>query len=342
MDRKSRLLGAANRSHHIVELGAGYSPVAPKSDGWTTHVVDHAPRSELQAKYAGSSGVDTGLIEDVDTIWQGGRLHDAIPAGLLGAVDLIIASHVLEHIPDLIGFFQSASRLVKAGGSLSIALPDRRYCFDCFRPWTTTGDLLDAHHRGMNRHSLRTAFDQTAYAAKMDGEIAWGPRPISQPMLMDPFEVAANTVNVFGGQQDRKYEDYHAWQFTPAGFRLIMLELTALGLCDWQVESLDGPENFEFFAVLRCGDIRRLDPTTLQARRRDLLLTQLLETREQINFMLGEPPPQQPALYEEILGRLTEQDARLREMSETIVWLRAVLSPVRRVWRTLRRRNSKH
>jgi hypothetical protein len=340
MDRITRLLGTATRSQCLLELGAGYNPVAPKSGGWKTHVVDHATRGELQKKYA-TGGVDTDLIEDVDTIWRGGSLHEAVPADLLNHVDLIIASHVLEHIPDLIGFFQSASQLVRFGGLLSVALPDRRYCFDCFRPWTTTGGLLEAHHQDMNRHSLRTAFDHVAYSATVDGQLAWAPRPVGEPVLMDPFAAAESTVNLFGGHSCGPYQDYHAWQFTPAGFRLIMLELLALGVCDWQVAALHGPENFEFFAVLRRSGTQQLDPATLQTQRQSLLLAQLAETREQINFIMGgaeAAPGHEREMYDELIAKLTEQDRRLREMSETLTWLRAVLSPVRRVWRTLRGR----
>ncbi|HYZ24442.1 MAG TPA: methyltransferase domain-containing protein, partial [Rhodopila sp.] len=131
MDRVLFLRGSSDVSSQILEIGAGYNPVAPKRGGWRTHVVDHASRDDLCVKYAAAPGVDIGLIEEVDTIWQGGPLQEAVPADLVGAVDTIIASHVLEHFPDLIGFFQSAERLARNAGLLSVAFPDRRYCFDC-------------------------------------------------------------------------------------------------------------------------------------------------------------------------------------------------------------------
>jgi SAM-dependent methyltransferase len=342
LDRITRLLGTTDRSQQILEIGPGYSPVAPKSAGWRTHVVDHTTRDRLRAKYAGA-GVDTNVIEDVDTIWHDGPLHEQVPAELLDRVDRIIASHVLEHIPDLIGFLQSASRLLRPGGSLAVALPDRRYCFDCFRPWTTTGGLLEAHHRGINRHGIRTAFDHLAYSAAVDGQIAWGPRPISEPFPLDRFEVAADTVRSFSDRDEGTYQDYHAWQFTPAGFHLVMLELAALGVFDWQVTSLHGPENFEFFAVLRRDGAEQLDPVDLQRQRQRLLLAQLMETREQIDFITAAAetaPARGSGLYDEVIAKLEEQDRRLREMAETLGWLRAVLAPCRHFWRTLRGKRS--
>lgn len=286
MDRIARLLGTTHRSHQIIEIGAGYCPVAPKSDGWRTHVVDHGSREDLQKKYCGAK-VDLDAIEDVDTVWGEGPLHDAVPLGLKGEVDTIIASHVLEHIPDLVGFLDSASRLVSRDGLLSLALPDRRYCFDCFKPWTTTGDLIDAHDRRLSRHSLKTAFNHMAYSAVVDGQLAWGPRPIKLPVFLDDFKVAADTVALFHGRLTGPYADYHAWQFTPAGFQLTMLELKALHLTDWYIEKLEGPENFEFFVSMRRCSAAGHDEPDLQTQRRHLLVRQLCEAREQIDFMLA-------------------------------------------------------
>lgn len=201
MNRFDRLLGTATRSQRILEIGAGYSPVAPKANGWNVHIVDHAPQEELQAKYA-AAGVDTAVIEPVDTVWRGGALHEVLPAGLLGRVDRIIASHVLEHIPDLIGFFASATRIIAPGGTLAIALPDRRYCFDCLKPWTTTGDLLEAHRSRATRHSLKTVFNQIAYSATIDSQLAWGPRPVVRPRLIDGFAAAAAAVAAFSDSND--------------------------------------------------------------------------------------------------------------------------------------------
>jgi SAM-dependent methyltransferase len=334
LNRTDRLLGDVSRTSQIVEIGAGYSPVAAKSAGWRTHVVDHASQAELRQKYA-TAQVDTGLIEAVDTIWRAGTLDEAVPTSLHGKVDRIIASHVLEHIPDLIGFLQAASRLVSPGGCLAIALPDRRYCFDCFRPWTTTGDLLGAHWRGAKTHDLRTAFDHSAYAATSGGQLAWGPQPVRTPDFMDSFDVAANVVSAFARDPDQPYTDYHAWQFTKSSFQLAILELRALGLCDWSVAGTYGPDTFEFFVELRRRPGVAVDRGTLQAVRRDLLLAQMMETREQIDFLLQDQVSR-PIPTTDVEQKLSEQAVLLAEMAETLRWVRALLTPVRTVWRRLR------
>lgn len=286
MDRKARLLSTSDRSSRIIEIGPSYSPVAAKADGWNTHVVDHADCAMLRAKYAGAA-VDLDAIEAVDSIWHDGKLDEAVPAALRGQFDTLIASHVIEHTPDLAGFLLAAQRLLAPGGSVALAIPDRRYCFDCFRPPSSTGDVLEAHAAKRTRHTRRTVWDQLAYATTMDGALAWHASATGKLALADSFAVAADANARFDDAATAPYADYHAWQFTPAGFALVILELGVLGITDWRIESLHGPEGFEFFAFLRRGAESFADPGALQARRMALLQQQ---SREPLSAAPGKPP----------------------------------------------------
>ena len=286
MDRKARILSTSDRSSRIIEIGPGYSPAAPKADGWQTHVVDHADRASLRAKYAGAD-VNLEMIEEVDTVWREGPLDAAVPAGLLGRFDTLIASHVIEHIPDPAGFLLAAQRLLGPGGSVVLAIPDRRHCFDCFRPPSSTGEVLQAHAARRTRHTRRTAWDQLAYAVKIDGALAWTGSAIGKPAFIDSFAAAVETNARFDDTATGPYTDYHAWQFTPAGFALVILELGLLGIADWRIESLHGPEGFEFFAFLRRGAETFADAGALQARRMALLLQQAQEQSDASAFVAG-------------------------------------------------------
>lgn len=291
-DRVAFLKGFNDKTKTILEIGAGYNPIAPKRDGWKTHVVDHAPRADLVAKYGQAKDVDVNLIEEVDTVWSSGPLHEAIPSALVGKVDIIIASHVLEHFPDLLGFLRSADHVVAEDGVITVAYPDRRYCFDCYRPWSTTGQVLQAHLSRDAVHPLHTAFDHHAYSALSDGRLAWGPAPYNPPQLIDPFAVAADILRTHFDVGSGEYKDYHAWQFSPAGFELVMLELRALGLMRWWIEKLEGPTNFEFFARLRHrADAPVLNVGAFQEKREELALRQLVEVKEQADFLLAAGTP---------------------------------------------------
>jgi len=289
MDRKARLLGNADRNSRILEIGPSYNPVAPKTAGWNTQIVDHAEREELRAKYA-EAGVALDAIETVDWLWRDCALHEALPEEWRNHFDRLIASHVIEHTTDFVGFLKSAEHLLRQDGTIALAVPDRRFCFDCFRPATTSGELLEAYAQRRTRHSLRTAWDQTAYAVSMDGKLGWDQFQTGTPVFLDAFSTAAAVLAQFSDDPAASYVDYHAWRFTPAGFRLAILELGQLGLIDWRVDETHGPDNFEFFVFLRRGATRFEDTRKLQAARLELLHLQWLETREQAHIALATEP----------------------------------------------------
>ncbi len=287
MNRSAWLLQGLAPVSRILEIGASYSPIAPKAAGWHTHVVDHAPQSELREKYA-AIGVDPAAIEPVDSVWRGGALHEAVPAELAGRFDVIIASHVIEHIPDLIGFLASAGRLLAPSGTIALAVPDQRYCFDFFKPLTTTGDVLEAHAAGRARHARRTAWNQLAYSVYMGGKGAWGQEPVHDLRFTDPFGGAAQAMAAFRDDEHAAYTDCHAWQFTPSRFRLVILELAQLALVDFRIDALEATWGAEFLCRLRRGAERIADEAALQASRMALLYQGLAEAREQIDYALGD------------------------------------------------------
>jgi hypothetical protein len=322
MRREKRLLNGANRSTRILEIGPGYNPIASKRAGWNTHVIDHASREELRRKYAGAP-VDLEAFEEVDTIWSDGPLHEAVAAELHGTFDLLIASHVIEHVPDFVGFLSSAAVLLKPDGVVSLAVPDRRYCFDYFKPPSSTGDVLEAYVSRRTRHSIRSLWNHTAYAITMNGSGAWGQHAVSEPRFIASFEDATAVQRTARNDPD-EYTDCHAWQFTPAAFRLVMLELAQLGLIDWRIANLTGPEGCEFLTILQRGAERVADPDELQRRRMALLRDQLTELREQVDFMAaGTIPAAGPSaaaapVVQRMVRRLRRFRKPLRLLSESM------------------------
>lgn len=108
LDRVQKLRRPIDKPAKILEVGPSFNPIAPKSEGWQSFVVDHATKEGLVEKYRPDPTVDTDKIEEVDFIWQQGYLHESIPDSQLGTFDACIESHVIEHIPDLIGFLHFA------------------------------------------------------------------------------------------------------------------------------------------------------------------------------------------------------------------------------------------
>jgi SAM-dependent methyltransferase len=282
-DRTGKILVEIDRDMRVLEIGPSYSPVAPKRDGWNTTTVDHASREQLAEKYR-DERVDVSLIEDVDFLWTEGPLDAAVPRELHGAFDACIASHVLEHLPDPIGLLESLERLLTADGLLSLALPDKRFCFDFFKPLTSVGELLDAHGRRATRHSLKTGFDMKAYSIRSAGEHAWAPRVVDDVTFYKPFEELKRDLQVLRETADGPYVDHHAWHFTPSSFELAILELSALEEVDFRIDRSFPTERYEFYVTLRRGRAP-VAPGDVDARRLELLHATLVEVREQTAYL---------------------------------------------------------
>jgi glycosyltransferase involved in cell wall biosynthesis/SAM-dependent methyltransferase len=301
MTRVERLTQAFTKDMRLIEIGASYNPLIPKKAGWQTTVVDHADQATLIAKYRDVPNVlADDVVEKVDYIWRDGPLIEAIPPALHGTFDGLIASHVGEHMPDLIGFFLAAAKLLKPSGILVLALPDKRLCFDFFQPLTTTGDLLDA--RGATRHSIGTLFDHAAYFAEKGTEGAWIRGGPQQPFrLTHPFEEARKTLKIDTGD----YVDAHTWRFTPASFQLLILELNKLGLIPWDIERLEPAEAVEFYVWMQQRAVR-LSDAEIATRRLELLRETVMETKEQVSQLDAPPPaPVLPVVTEPVVPTIS-------------------------------------
>lgn len=285
--RTELLLEGVAPDSRILEIGPSHAPLAPKRAGWRTKTVDHLPREALVAKYDGHPDVDTSRIEDVDFVWSGGQICDAVPRDQWGQFDALIASHVIEHVPDLIGFLNSAEKLLAPDGKVVLAVPDKRYCFDFFQPVSTTGQVLAAHAEKRSRHTPSLAYDYYAYTAADGNNIAFGHAPRENLRLVHTLEEAVHHFGTIA--TDPEYLDIHGWRFTPSSFELILLEIAILGLSDLRVERITPPSGFEFYVWLRSGgkaEAAATQPDVLTARRMLLLKRGLLELRQQIDCLV--------------------------------------------------------
>jgi SAM-dependent methyltransferase len=286
MSRTDKLLARVRKEHKILEVGPGYNPCVRRRDGWNCFSLDHATVDELKAKYANAPGIDVGSFQTVDFVWRDGPLESAVTTEHFGTFDVCIASHVIEHTPDLVAFFQSVSCLLKPQGILSLAVPDKRFCFDYFLPVSLTGDVLEAHAERRTRHSKKALYNSIAYNVLGDGADSWmqGSAP---PLSFVPDRDVHSAKHVYDDHResaDAPYVDAHAWYFIPASFRLICLELFFLREIDFVEVEFFGATGCEFHVRLQKGS-----PTgdgLLPERRIKLLKEMLIELREQTELLV--------------------------------------------------------
>ena len=271
----------------VIELGPSHSPLAPKVEGWDVWIVDHAPRAELVEKYRVHADLDVSRIEHVDVIWREGPLDLAFPSDQLGTFDACIASHVIEHIPDPIGLCKSLERLLKPNGIFSLAVPDKRFCFDFFKSLSNAADLLEASGQAAVRHSRKNRFEDAAYSVLSRDEICWGTRPVDELRFFSSLAQAGAIFETASVDPQDQYVDCHAWRFTPSSFELTVLELAALGEIDFMVHQAFPTEGCEFFVTLQRGQDPRCSLPNLDAARMSLLRSTMVELAEQTEWLLA-------------------------------------------------------
>lgn len=266
MNRDERLCEHLNLDGVGLEIGPSYNPVLSKRTTPGVRSVDHAPREALVEKYT-AYGLDPSLvdrIEPVDFVWTGGSLLDAVPDH--GSYDYIVASHFIEHSVNLVLLLADCQRLLKPDGVLALAVPDKRFTFDRFKPLTSLGDVVDGAHQAARFHPAGALVDHSAYAVTKGGQVAWhdgspGVLALQQEDLSDvPAALDA-------GLAQAEYVDIHRWIFTPQSFVLLMGDLRELGHHDLEVIDLEVTGGHEFLVWMR----RAVGPMPVRDRLASLL-----------------------------------------------------------------------
>ena len=283
--KEDKSLCLITRDMKILEIGPSFNPITPRSGGWNSFCLDHATQQELQAKYSGQQPIER--IEPVDYVWTAGSIESVVPEAQHGTFDAVIASHVLEHIPDPIGFLQSVATLLKEDGLLSLIIPDKRWMFDFFKSLSTTSDFLAAHSQLRTRHTNKTAFDNLAYNVSEAGQIAWGPKLLSEFHFFgnDPLRNAKAAFDNTLEQPDTPYVDFHATVYTPSSFAQIVLELGQLGVLPFEVECRFPTSGCEFYVTLRKRQPETLHLEDLKIQRLALMKQTLEELAQQARWL---------------------------------------------------------
>jgi hypothetical protein len=168
-------------------------------------------------------------------------------------VDYVLAVHVIEHVPDVIGWLLDLHGVLRQDGIVSLVVPDRRFTFDILQPVSTVGQMLDAYLEKRRRPSPGQKFDFTSLWRAVDVQSAW--RGDIDVEALPPIGSNATALAFAQAKEifsTRHYMDCHCWIFTPSSFldavgRLAEVELFPFSLTSFQT-TLSG--EFEFIVQL--------------------------------------------------------------------------------------------
>jgi SAM-dependent methyltransferase len=321
LSRRQKLLNGIDltRSRGL-EVGPLHRPLLKRSESQVFYV-DHCSTAELKAKYADDPAVPAASIVDVDYVWAERSLRDAVGPGT--AFHYVLASHVIEHVPDLVGWINEIAEVLEVGGKLCLAVPDKRYTFDVARSLTPASILIEDYLLRRSMPSPRAVFDHLAGVVAIDAESAWGEGfdPAHHPRhhsLEEAFARAREQVAT------PSYLDVHVTVLTSSSFLELARTLIALGLFPYRVAKLFPTEFNEPEFIVQ---LEKLDPTLSAAARRDSALASI--------DALTAASAAVPADLEGLRRTVAERDALIAAMRSSLSW--RVTAPLRSVRPVLRR-----
>jgi hypothetical protein len=222
-------------SGDVLEIGAGSAPF-PTAPGARVRFADRLqPESvaELFPELAGSPpGPAPDLLIDLDA--------DGLRPLPDRCFDVVIASHVLEHLAAPIAALVEFGRVLRPGGRLVLVLPDRTRTFDAVRLPTPLAHLLAEHGAG-----VRSVSDEHI----REFHLSTTAQPPVALEDQDGVEVNPDLIEL----HRRRSIHVHCW--TPEEMAAALIGLTAAGLMRWSLADMflpddDEPTN-EFGLVLR-------------------------------------------------------------------------------------------
>ena len=209
-----------------IEVGALHAPLRVPP-GAIVEYVDRMTVEELRAHYpelASERLVAVDIVDDGETL---GSQPDA-------SADFIVANHFIEHTEDPIGTLGNQMRVLRPGGILYMAVPDRRLTFDSEREPTPLEHLIEDHRDGPQR-SRAGHFEEWA-------------RHVERV----PAEDVASRARAL---EDEDYSiHFHVW--TAGEFRAMLDHARQEAQIPFALEEIQGNEH-EFIVILR-----RLQPPT--------------------------------------------------------------------------------
>jgi len=311
----------------ILEIGPLNRPIVKKAEFPNCFYSDIRSTEQVKMLYSGNDYLETtGIHVDVDTIvdidYVLDESYDKTFAGM-EKFDYVVASHVMEHMEDIIGFFQDIASVLKPGGKLCIIYPDKRYCFDHFRESASFRDAYDVYRRGQQETARMVLDFYNTAINENNPTVFWQAKDMHLVMPHNDTDksIAAYERTIAGEKQG----DVHFWPFTDAGFIKFLYDCTRAKLLPFScVEFHPAQENSQQFLVALQFNPGILDNNYLELENLKQLIStlpldyynsqqiQLQRSNIQLNQQTLELTVQNNNLEKEN-KELTEQIVQLRE-----------------------------
>lgn len=238
-----------------LEVAPYFDPFLHKRDHPGLCYTDYCSTEELLQKARQNPGYTEGALPPIDFVWRPGEaLQACAPPGL--RFEYAVASHVLEHVANPIGWLNDVLASMADGARLALFLPDRRSNGDRDRHLTSFGELVALW---ATQPSVPTATQVADFLANSISSL--GPaellagKPGTSHYTDDDVLSLTRLVAETG-----HYLDVHCTVWEPLSFVAAIERASRMGLMNVEVsETIDDP--LEFAVVLtKRGEPRHQPP----------------------------------------------------------------------------------
>ena len=258
-----------------LEVAPYFDPFLLKGGDLEVYYTDYISTEEIRAKAANNPGGKSAEVPAIDFVWIPGKpLAACAPVGL--TFDYAAASHVMEHVPNPIGWLNEILTLLNPGGRLALFLPDRRRNIDIFRNLTSFGELVGlwiTQPAVPTPHQILDFMTMSLDATKLSGDWSNLSVATAPTFYSDTDSLSFATSAGMNGT----YVDIHATVWEPEHCVKVLERVVQAGLLNVAISPPEETE-LEFAVVLtKLGEPARLAPSLPQGNNNTLPAQQMTE-----------------------------------------------------------------
>lgn len=144
-----------------IEIGASHMPIEVDKACCQVRYVDRLGEVEIDEKFP---ELKESQLVPVDVICD--VVADGLAPFAEGSLDFVIASHLLEHVPNPLGFIKECHRVLRYGGVLYLGVPDKDFTFDRGRDRTPLRHVVRDFENDVRTIDEKHLVDYLVKAAK--------------------------------------------------------------------------------------------------------------------------------------------------------------------------------
>jgi len=234
----------------ILEIGPLFKPNISKDKYKNAFYADIRSTEEIKYFYKDNPDVPNDRILNIDYIIKNSYSESFEN---IEKFDYIVATHVIEHIPQLISFFTDIATILNPKGKLCLSIPDKRFCLDHFRFPTSFSECYDLYTSDMKISKMRV-LDNLISTSSNNDPVFWWQLPDSFKYFHDDNDRQTIAIEKYHEALKNDYidMDIHFSVFTPESFLIFLFHMIDFYLLPFKCFEFDKTQFYtnEFNCVL--------------------------------------------------------------------------------------------